>query len=297
MLQTRTVSETLKYEAVADKAMKSNSKGWEVTKEKLFLVFLIFFFIFMLAGYFRGRAVRKGRDNLLPIIESRLQIAQEAEGIVIVYNCPKKPIYYYIDADRIENRDLTSELPRKESASYLSSIFGDDVLFKSFLGGATAWTVKDVFHHVTGAESEAMAGSRMKYVAVAFIGAVTGYGIGYTIGVSGQPECDSADIDPLLRDKENWKNWEKIFWQSARQNVMGLTSTLLSSYRLSDHEKQKSQDQLIKDAMRRLDQVDRRAVVEGYDFTTADFDVLLELSKAKEDYMKVYDSQSGSHLK
>jgi hypothetical protein len=96
-------------------------------------------------------------------------------------------------------------------------INGDTII--TFLGGATAGiTIKDFFE-------QKISKSKSKIVAT-ILGAISGYSIGYKIGTNFKPGVMSDEVQSILNDEKQWKNYEKIFLKQIARHTYEMANNI-----------------------------------------------------------------------
>lgn len=182
--------------------------------KKYIAIFSVFFFIFAIAGVNRGfEANRESTNDILPLVlkDATLSIGPENSRVELVFHCEEDGAIYAFNVQRHTVRSANPTLSHLKPPPGTHSIPIEGTLVKSFLGGASAWTVKDLVDYIRegGAKGES---NRAKEALAAVLGGVSGYAAGYWGARLLGPECDSPLYIKSLTDKEKWKAIEGYLW-------------------------------------------------------------------------------------
>ena len=110
----------------------------------------------------------------------------------------------------------------------LDSLVGEGTILKVLLGGAVAYSFKDVLAYITGKDSsDSTTKERISVVTVGLVSAVSGYALGYWSMVASTPKCNSLGILTLLDKPIEWNRFEREVWQRSMSKAsLELSSTL-----------------------------------------------------------------------
>ena len=264
----------------------------KLTGRKVVSVYLCFFAVFAGIGYLRGKATQRDPAYLQWVVfkEKRVSVERDIGGVHLTYSCPGRPYKYYVDTDRID-RQRSSEPLRSEET--LTLIFKDTALISTFLGGVTAWTVKDMFAYISGGGGALSRNHRIRLAVTAVVGAASGYYVGFYLAVESRPPCDSDMFEPVLENPKTWEKWETILWKARLRGLADMFKTV-DDFRLPGGEEQHIQDQIWKEAAATLKRLNTSTASSSYNITTADFNAADEVERSLRRYTDLYKSKPPS---
>ena len=256
--------------------MSKNQDAPKVTPREAFGIFIFFFIVFTCIGYIRGVNITKDDEYVSMLIGSKLTVERDNLGIFLSYHCTNFPITYYIDPDTIRNANFNSQSENNyQLINHIPPLFKDERVVDAVLGGASAWTVKDIFEYVTSSGSRYESESKAARVALAFLAAFSGYNVGYYIAIHQQPACDSPEVKKGLEDHAVWSKWERIKWSEDFAPAHGIMNRLFTCILIDRYTPgfDKSPRYIAtKATQERLYRIENRIAMAGagYDFKTQD---------------------------
>jgi hypothetical protein len=264
-----------------------------ISKKDLALTFLAFFLIFAFIGYLRGRAVRNSPDRLRWDILARLELLQANGEKLIVYRCNgAEPVSWNIDKDKI-----SSELPstRTDGETLWPTIFQNDSIMYAFLtggGAASVFTARELLAIAAsgGSNSKLINQKYVKLIAVAILGAISGYELGYQIAMHSNSNCADIRFNDILNNQGTWRG-DGTNWQGLERTYFLLCVDQLEKEtpetfcKLSDPALKAEEEN--KFSLARAEYVDfkRGAMLIDHDIAGTDFDSLIKYRTSLRQYV------------
>jgi hypothetical protein len=241
---------------------------------KIFLACVISFIVLFLIGLVQGYSIRKKPDYLIPIINNNIDLKKEQNGhIYIAYTCHESPYKYYIDDNIVQRLTDTTIANLPESPSVLALLLGDDTIIKVLLGGLTVYSFKETLNFIIGKESERKPSNIVGLIATQILSAASGYALGYWAAIAYPPRCNSPRILALLDNPLEWKRFERQVWQVSRKKI----EHDLGLFKLKN-----IQDQLLIQAISKIERIKNHTADTQHDFKTSDFKALEEVARLRD---------------
>jgi hypothetical protein len=193
------------------KASRRKESSSDIFTRKNLAIATIFYVLFFIIGFLKGRQVRSAEDFLSVGVSNRVMPVQDVDGHVrLVYICKGTDLAHWdIDKKSIvptpEGATLFEEVAYREDSRRppILPITTSEAL--TFIGGGTgAWTAKDLLAGITKKEEEATVGERLGKYALVITGSVLGLWNGYWYAIHGQ-QCDSPEVLDALRKSRIWE--------------------------------------------------------------------------------------------
>ena len=178
--------------------------------KSLLACFSIAFVAFAVIGYSRGKSRSESHDLILTTILSHLDYSvrtgdgnRKGEGYLLYVVDNQILFKYDVKTDALESTLHGAKLAIEMENGFESQVESpvtEDLIF-ALLGGSTAgFTLKD------GIKTK-----KKKHIVFALLGGLSGYSLGYKLGVSNVPAPDSDEILAYLNDSKNWIELERQF--------------------------------------------------------------------------------------
>jgi hypothetical protein len=257
------------------------------------LVFCIFFIVSFLGGIIRGYYVTKQPDHLINFIKKNVFLSADKEKkYYISYTC-RGPFYkYYIDDNHVERSFDESIKQSLNPRSIIDSLVGEGTVLKVILGGAAAYSFKDVVNFVIGKDDQGSTiKERISMVVVGLSSAASGYALGYWFMVASTPKCNSLDIIKLLDKPEEWSRFEREVWQSSKNIASMRLSYVIWKVGINRPDVGEVEElPLVKLLRQKMGEIEKRTANTQYDFSTEDFKSLDEIYRLTDILLQNYRS-------
>jgi hypothetical protein len=267
---------------------KNNSRTNKgATKREMALAFVVFFSVFFIVGYLRGRSERSSPDRLKiylgDIIQANknlLRFGKKDGKTVIRYTCTGNEYWYNVDENE-PHKDPANTGTTTESDQL--AITKDGAFYTAFVAGTfSAWSIKDLMTFLKYGD-EGSTRSRLGLVVAAVAGTVAGYELGYSLATRTPPPCTDAKYAALLQDPNQWRSIEQGVWLERFRELYNENSGF-SSCGASDAEVRRVEDENLGKALAKLEQLRASTSKVGYTYSSADFDALDDVAKVKTEY-------------
>lgn len=247
-----------------------------LTPREAFKIFVFFFLVFAYFGFEHTNNLKRSDVYLEGIVRTKIKVGRDSEGIYFSYRCPDLPLTYHINNNTLRNATIINEpIPEYEIKNDITAIFKDETLVAAIVGGASAWTLKDMVNYISSAGNIAEKKTNINKVTLAIIGGFSGYNFGRYIATKMSPACNDDKVKERVTDKDHmiWLELEKLEWSKdydPAKNVLEKTRICLTPQIL-----QKRQPlNLLENIESRMNEMEKRITDEAYDLKSQDFDEL-----------------------
>src|SRR2546422_780387 len=166
-----------------------------VTGKDLILTFAVFFLIFGLIGYLRGRSIRNKPERLRLDVLSRLALGERNGQKIIAYQCNgQNEVSWDIDKDALFTARTLTE---PAQFAFSPAIIDNDSLTTAFLTGggvASIFTAREMLAFATagGGGSKLLREGHVQLIVTALLAVVSGYEICYPNALHTNSNCGDA---------------------------------------------------------------------------------------------------------
>lgn len=276
-------------------ANEQNSKDGDKEKEKvitgkdLVITFIVFFLVFGVVGYMRGRAEKYEPSRLRFDIGKQLQLRTENGKRQISYQCSDGgSVWWYVD----EN-DLHNTMTGGNSSEIFDSspaIFSNEVLTTAFVtggGAASIFTVRELFTYAAagGKGNKLLNEGHIKLIVVAVLATIAGYEVGRSLALWKSPNCSDSRLGEFLKNQENWRWFEEYVWDIQFESIA--RTDHLQECKINDLQKKDETEKKLVFARNDFENHKNGDVTRtGHDFISADFDALEKYKNAIDEFNK-----------
>lgn len=237
-------------------------------------IFVGFFLVFLGVGYVAGHRHRAARAESTTLENVTLVIDRSAANAQLVFACNGKSQWVY-DIQTKNPHAATVELTAPMSAEHKFKFEDYDDVVLELLGGASGgWSYKELMQALR--ESE---GARGKWsIVAAVLGAITGFGVGYSWGQS--VHCDSEEVKNLVNNPAQWSKIERSYFvlmlaRIKQRKGKDALVVLNDSERIADD----AHKPRFKTLWEQLNDAIGRAQGANYSFVPADFAVVQSVNE------------------
>jgi hypothetical protein len=172
--------------------------------KKLISIFLLFFAIFFVLGFYEARQWHGQPDYINLFVVSHMRLAAHGDTNYLIYGPPSGAVWILdLKRDSASFDDPMRQVAMLESSN-ASILAVDGSLLHTFLAGASAWTIKDV---ITAIKEKP---SNYRNIIAAIAAGGGGFSTGYWIGNRFPPRFDDPAIIRWLSTTTDYSNIKRL---------------------------------------------------------------------------------------